>query len=111
MRRVSTPVSSAMTGPRVWPSKGLPCSALACSTNWPPPAFARAGFWAWWPGCHRHLAAELVRRPGLAFADALDLRRVQRIDFGAALPLVLKSHPHRQREQVGEAFLERRVAG
>jgi hypothetical protein len=21
---------------RVWPSKGLPCSALACSTNWPP---------------------------------------------------------------------------
>ena len=32
MRRISTPVSassSAMTGPRVWPSKGLPCSALA----------------------------------------------------------------------------------
>ena len=23
-------------GPKVWPSKGLPCSALACSTNWPP---------------------------------------------------------------------------
>jgi hypothetical protein len=39
MRRVSTPVScssSAMTGPIVCPSNGLPCSALACSTNWPP---------------------------------------------------------------------------
>src|SRR6266513_3249183 len=27
---------SAMTGPSVWPSYGLPCSALACSTNCPP---------------------------------------------------------------------------
>src|SRR5436190_24124316 len=57
MRRVSTPVccsSSVMTGPSVWPSNGLPCRALACSTNWPPlglvagvaidtPAFAGAG--------------------------------------------------------------------
>jgi hypothetical protein len=35
---VATPVSassSAITGPKVWPSKGLPCRALAC-TNWPP---------------------------------------------------------------------------
>ena len=37
--RTATPVSfsrSAMTGPSVWPSYGLPCSALACSTNCPP---------------------------------------------------------------------------
>jgi hypothetical protein len=27
---------SLITGPSVWPSKGLPCSALAWSTNWPP---------------------------------------------------------------------------
>src|SRR5262249_28629611 len=25
-----------ITGPSVWPSNGLPCSALACSTNCPP---------------------------------------------------------------------------
>jgi hypothetical protein len=28
---------------------------------------------------------------------------VQRIDLGAALPVILKTHPHRQGEQVGEA--------
>jgi hypothetical protein len=27
---------SEMMGPSVWPSYGLPCKALACSTNWPP---------------------------------------------------------------------------
>ena len=37
----------------------------------------------------RDLAAELVGRPGLAFADALDLRGVQRIDLGPALALLL----------------------
>jgi len=31
--------NSAMISPRVGPSKGLPCSALACSTNWPPLGF------------------------------------------------------------------------
>src|SRR4029077_18149609 len=39
MRRAAAPVccaSSVMTGPSVWPSNGLPCKALACSTNWPP---------------------------------------------------------------------------
>jgi hypothetical protein len=47
----------------------------------------------------------------LAFplADAFDLRRVQRIDLGAALPMILKPHPHRQGEQVGKALLERLV--
>ena len=48
--------------PKVWPSKGLPCSALACSTNWPPP---------------------LSR--GRALADPFDLGSVQRIDLGAPL--------------------------
>ena len=33
-------------------------------------------------GRHRHLAAELIGRPSLAFADALDLGGVQRIDLG-----------------------------
>jgi hypothetical protein len=28
--------AAAMTGPSVWPSYGLPCSAFACSTNCPP---------------------------------------------------------------------------
>jgi len=32
---------------------------------------------------------------------------VQRIDLGAALPVILETHPHRQGEQVGEAFLKR----
>jgi hypothetical protein len=36
---------------------------------------------------------------------------MQRIDFGTALPVILEAHPHRQREQIDEAFLERRVAG
>ena len=40
-------------------------------------------------GRHRHLAAELIRRPGFALADALDLRRVLRLDLGAALPVIL----------------------
>jgi len=39
VRRVAIPVScssSVTTGPSVWPSNGLPCSALACSPNSPP---------------------------------------------------------------------------
>ena len=61
-------------------------------------------------GCHRHLAAELVRRPGFALANAFDLGGMQRIDFGTALPVILKAHPHRQGEQAGKAFLEGFVA-
>src|SRR5947207_6313505 len=108
MRRVSTPVccsSSVMTGPSVWPSNGLPCKALACSTNWPPlglvagvaidtPAFAGAG------SCSR-----TRRHPRFPFADALHLRGVQRIDLGAALAVILEAYPHRQSEKVGEALL------
>jgi hypothetical protein len=36
---------------------------------------------------------------------------VQRIDLGAALPVILQTHPHRQREQIGKAFLEGLIAG
>jgi len=36
---------------------------------------------------------------------------VQRVDLAAAPPVILKTHPHRQRAQVGKAFLERLVAG
>src|SRR5215470_11359132 len=107
MRRVSTPVSassSATTGPKVWPSNGLPCSALACSNKLT--AFRLGG-----RGRHRDLAAELVRRPGLAFADAFDLGRVQRIDLMTALPVILETYPCCQREQIGKALLERLLAG
>src|SRR5205823_9370138 len=101
MRRVSTLVccsSSVMTGPSVWPSNGLPCKALACSTNWPPLGLV-AGV------AIDTLQPELVRRPRFAFADALHLRGVQRIDLGAALPVILEAYPHRQSEKVGEALL------
>jgi hypothetical protein len=36
---------------------------------------------------------------------------VQRIDLGAALPVILEAYPHRQSEKVGEALLEPVVAG
>ena len=38
-------------------------------------------------------AIALVRRPGLALADALDLGGVQRIGLAAAPALVLVAHP------------------
>ena len=57
-----------------------------------------------------HLAAELVRRAGLALADALDLGGVQRIDLVAALAVVLEAHPVGQGEQIGETLLQRLVA-
>ena len=58
----------------------------------------------------RHLAAKFVRRPCFTLADAFDLGRVQRINLRAALTVILKPHSHRQREQVGKALGERRVA-
>src|SRR5579863_6715372 len=48
---------------------------------------------------NRHLAAELVGRARLAFADALHLGRVHRIDLRPALALLLKTDPQRQIEQ------------
>lgn len=56
------------------------------------------------------LAAELVGATGLALADALRLRGVQRIDFPAALPMVLVGHPHGEIEQRSEALLAYGVA-
>src|SRR5215831_18232156 len=106
MRRVSIPVSassSATTGPKVWPSKGFPCSALACSTNWPPLGLlAGVATDTLQPNSYGALA--------LPLANAFDLGGMQRIDFGTALPVILKAHPHRQGEQAGKAFPERLVA-
>jgi hypothetical protein len=48
------------------------------------PAFGRGGWRS-----DRHLAAELVGGTGLAFADALHLGRVQRVDLRSALTLLL----------------------
>ena len=53
-------------------------------------------------GGDRDLAAELVGRPRFAFADALDLRRMQRIDLEPAPAVVLQADPQRQAEQVGK---------
>src|SRR5204862_682371 len=60
-------------------------------------------------GGDRHFAAELIGRPSFAFADALDLGGMQRIDLGTALAVILKAHPHRQGEKMGEALPQRLV--
>lgn len=49
--------------------------------------------------------AELVRPTGLAFADALDFRRMQGLDLRPALTLLL-THAPRQRQQVCERRFE-----
>src|SRR5437763_7599070 len=63
--------------------------------------------------CHRggdrHFAAELIGRPSFAFADALDLGGMQRINLGTALAVILKAHPHRQGEKMGKALPQRLV--
>ena len=46
-------------------------------------------------GRHADLAAELVGRPGLALADALDLRRMQAVELPAALALTSAGEPGR----------------
>ena len=61
-------------------------------------------------GGDRDLTAELVGRPRLAFADALDFGRVQRIDFWPSLALVLEADPDRERPQGCELLLERWIA-
>lgn len=95
---------SAMAGPSVWPSKGLPCSALAWSTTWPASGLGHRRR-------HTHFAAELVGRSSLVLADALDLRRMQRIDLVAALAVALQSDRAGPVEQRGEARGELGVAG
>ena len=61
-------------------------------------------------GGYTDLAAELVGRAGFPLADALDLRRMQRIDLGAALMLILAAHPLRQIKQRAEVSFQRRIA-
>ena len=61
-------------------------------------------------GGDRDLAAELVGRAGLAFADALHLGRVQRVDLRPALTLLLMANTQRQIEQRAEAVFERCIA-
>jgi hypothetical protein len=56
---------------------------------------------------NRDLAAEFVRRPRLATADALDLRRMQRVDLRPALVLLLMANPQRKVEQRAKAIFER----
>jgi hypothetical protein len=58
-------------------------------------------------GCrHAHLDAELIGFVSLAFPDALDLGRMQRINLPTALALALILHPaserERQREDLGK---------
>src|SRR6516162_5790275 len=107
MRRVSTPVNacnSATTGPRVWPSKGLPCRALVCSTNWPPLGLVTGvATDTLQPNSYGALALPL---PMHSTSGALP-----RIDLAAALAVILETYSHRQGEQVGKALLERLVAG
>ena len=59
----------------------------------------------------RHLAAEFVRGSGLALADALDLRGVQRIDLRPAPPLAREADFDRQCAQRREAFGELLIPG
>jgi hypothetical protein len=49
-------------------------------------------------GYNRDLAAELIWRSGLAFANALHFGGVQRVDLGSALALFLKADPPREIE-------------
>src|SRR5450432_1743520 len=48
------------------------------------------------------LDAELVRSVGLPLADAFDFRRVQGIDLGPALALLLLAHAPRQHQHLCE---------
>jgi hypothetical protein len=69
------------------------------------PAFGRGGRRG-----NRDFAAKFVRCPGLAFADALHLGGVQRVDLGTALTLLLMANPVGEIEQRTKAILKRRVA-
>src|SRR3546814_1811098 len=58
-------------------------------------------------GGDRDLAAELVGRPGLALADALDLGSVQAVELPAALALLLAAHLVGPRQRDGEGLSQR----
>jgi hypothetical protein len=58
----------------------------------------------------RDLATEFVRSAGLALADAFDLGRVQRIDLGAALVVILEADAEREIKQRAAVALQRGIA-
>jgi hypothetical protein len=60
--------------------------------------------------CDGDLAAELIGRAGLALTDAFDLGRVQRIDLGATLAVILQADLAGETEQRAETRLESIVA-
>src|SRR5215471_10205782 len=62
-------------------------------------------------GGDRYLAAELIRRSSFAFANALHLGSMQRIDLRPALAMILEAHLHRQGEEIGKARLQCLVPG
>ena len=62
-------------------------------------------------GDEADLDAELVGLVRLAFADALDLGRMQRINLAPALPTVLRQHPLGEIERLGEGVAQLLMAG
>src|SRR6476661_4294589 len=56
------------------------------------------------------LYPELVWPIRLALADALHFRRVQGIDLGSALPLILRQHAPGEAQRSGEDFFELGIA-
>jgi antitoxin HicB len=90
MRLSVTPTCCSISGiavASVWPSYGLPGSALTWATNWPP--LERR--------CHTHLHAELIGAVSLALTDAFDFRSMQAVDLVTPLSLALLAYlarPH-----------------
>ena len=62
-------------------------------------------------GDDRNLDAELVRRAGFAFADALGLRGMEGIELPATLALLLGSDLGGARQRQGKRCLDVGVAG
>jgi hypothetical protein len=75
-----------------------------------PNQIARAALGRGNRGDNRDLAAELVGSSGLAIANALHLGRVQRVDLGPALALLLMANPQRDIEQRSKAVLKCAIA-
>src|SRR5450432_2725370 len=61
-------------------------------------------------GCDGDFDAELVRPMSLALADAFDFRRVQGIDLGPALALLLLAHEPRQHQHLCKRRFEPAIA-
>ena len=118
MRRTSTPVSawtSASAALRVWPSHGSgfagPKTGSRVAVQGAGVEDELAALRLRHRGGDADLAAELVRRPRLAFADALDLRRMQGIDLAPALAPVLVADPLGQPQQRREGPAQALVVG